>query len=124
MSQHLEALERANVVRIARAELKRAIKAGEVGGAEVLLGEIPDWLEQLRVEDLCRSVPRFSWRSFQRLMQEAQAGLTQTVGGLTARQQKAIGEGMAEWELAAQERRRARSRRLLTGTSRGKGMAA
>lgn len=124
MAQHLEALERANVVRIARAELKLAIKRGEVRAAEVVLGEIPDWLEQLRVEDLCRAVPRFSWRAYQQLMQGAQSGLTLTLGDLTTRQRGAIGEGLAEWEIAAEDRRRARSRRLTTGARRGKGMAA
>ncbi len=124
MAQHLKALERANVVRLARAELKRAIKDGEVGGAEVLLGSIPDWLEQLRVEDLCKAVPRFSWRSCQRLMQDAQAGPTRTLGALTARQRKAIGEGLAEWEIAAEKRRRARSHRSGSAARRGKGMVA
>ncbi len=35
--QHLQALERANRVRLARAELKRRIADGEITAAEVLL---------------------------------------------------------------------------------------
>jgi len=111
VEQHLKALQQANLVRLARADLKRAIKAREVTAAEVLLGEIPDWLEEMRVEDLCNAVPRFSWRHFQRLMQEAKAGLALTVFGLTPRQRLVIAEWLAEWEVAADERHRARARR-------------
>jgi hypothetical protein len=124
VAQHLEALQRANVVRLARAELKRAIKNRDVGGAEVLLGEIPEWLEEMRVEDLCNAIPRFSWRAYQQVMQEAGAGLSLTIGALTTRQRQAIGVGLAEWETAADERRRARTRRRANGLPRSKGMAA
>lgn len=111
MAQHLEALERANVVRIARAELKRAVKAGDVMAAEVLLAEVPDWLEQLPLEELCNAIPRFGWRHYQRLMQETHTGLTATIRQLTPRKRKEVAEGLAEWEAAAAERR-ARPRRI------------
>ncbi len=35
--QHMRALERANQVRLARAELKRRVAGGEIGVAEVIL---------------------------------------------------------------------------------------
>lgn len=131
MEQHLEALERANEIRFARAELKRALKEGNVGGAEVLLGQIPEWLRAMRLEEFCRAIPRFSRRSYQRVMQEVGAGLTLTIGGLTSRQRTALGEALAVWEIEAAERRAAGARRESTRQERearrlrnGLGMAA
>jgi hypothetical protein len=39
--QHLQALQRANAVRLARAELKRRVSLGEIGAADVV--EDPPW---------------------------------------------------------------------------------
>ena len=39
--QHMRALERANQVRLARAELKRRVASGEIGVAEVILAHQP-----------------------------------------------------------------------------------
>src|ERR1022692_3939618 len=49
--QHMRALERANQVRLARAELKRRIAAGEIAVAEVIL-ECPWETESMAVADL------------------------------------------------------------------------
>lgn len=96
--QHLVALDRANVVRLARAELKRAIRNREVLVAEVLLGDIPDWLEQMRVEELVLTIPRFPLREFERLMATTKAKLTQVVGGLGDRRRYFLAIAIAEWE--------------------------
>jgi hypothetical protein len=101
----MEALERANVVRLARAELKRHIKAGDVLVAEVLLGEVPDWLEAMPVEELCNSIRRFQRKQFEQLAFAVPFGLFATVGKLTSRQLSALGNTLAEWETAAVERR-------------------
>lgn len=106
----MEALQRANEVRWARAELKRAVKAREVMVAEILAGDIPDWLEALPLEELMNAIPGFSWRVSQRLRQESMVSLTATMGGLTKRQLRDLGGALADWEAAAQQRR-ARPRR-------------
>jgi hypothetical protein len=103
----MEALERANVVRFARAELKRDLKAGHVLATEVLLSEIPDWLESMPVEKLILSTPHFPRRVYHRLMYAAAAGLGSTVGSLTERQRRVLGDRVGDWELRHWARRAA-----------------
>lgn len=102
MSQHVEALERANIVRLARAELKKAVKAREVMVAEILAGEVPDWLERMPFFELCGAIPRFSDRHFTRLVEEGGARPTLLVGQLTRRQRGVFAESLAVWESAAE----------------------
>jgi hypothetical protein len=113
----MEALHQANFVRLARAELKRHVKAGDVKVAEILMGEIPDWLERMPLEELCNSIPRFSFRRYQRLAFATPFGLTISVGGLTERQREAAGEALGEWEADADHRRRAREHRRSNGAA-------
>jgi hypothetical protein len=108
MAQHLEALERANVVRYARAELKRAVKAGDVKVAEVLMGDIPDWLGRMRLEELCMCLHRFPIATYHRFTTQAGVGAARLIGELTARQRRALSELLADWEVPAQERQRIR----------------
>lgn len=124
MAQHLEALERANFVRLARVDLKRAIKAGEVKVSEILMGEIPDWLERMELWELCQAIPRYQWRFHQRLMQDTNTSLNPTLGVLTDRKCSLIAEGLAEWEEGADARRRARSRRHRVRTDTARRRAA
>jgi len=104
MAQHLLALESANEIRIARSELKKAVKAREVLVAEVLLGETPDWLRQMSVEALALTVPGLGQRRFQRLMNGAQISLGARIGNLTQRQRDALAETFCEWELRVPRR--------------------
>jgi hypothetical protein len=124
VTQHMEALERANTVRLARAKLKRDIKAREVMVAEVLAGEIPDWLRTMRLEELCNAIPRYSWRHFQRLMQKNQARLTATVGDLTWRKRQAIAFDLAAFEVEAETRRARRRSRANGAGARAKAAGA
>jgi hypothetical protein len=107
MSQHLEALQRANTVRHGRAQLKRDIKAGEILVTEILSVEIPDWLMTMRVEELALTIPRFQRRLFQRAMFAADAGLGLAVGALTPRQRSILVDRIGEWELRRWDRARA-----------------
>jgi hypothetical protein len=111
VEQHMQALELANSIRLARAELKRHIKAGDVLAAEVLLGDVPDFLEGMRLEEFCNAIPRYQWRFHQQLMQSTHTGLAAVIGDLTARKRRLIAEELGEWEAAADERRRARAHR-------------
>lgn len=119
MNQHLQALERANFVRLTRVDLKTAIKAHEVMVAEVLLGEIPDWLEAMLLEELCNAILRYGRTRYQRLMQDTHTGAGATVGGLTERKRTELAEHLAEWEAGVASRRRARARRHRTRAAQG-----
>ena len=52
--QHLQALQRANEVRLARADLKRRIAQGHVSAAEIVLACPPE-VEGMAVADLLMS---------------------------------------------------------------------
>ena len=56
--QHLRALEHANRVRLARAELKRQIAAGTAGVAETVL-ELPWEVESMSISELLMSQRRW-----------------------------------------------------------------
>jgi hypothetical protein len=119
MEQHMQALQRASFVRLARAELKRAVKAREVLVGEILLTEIPDWLGSMRLEELCNAIPGSTWRHFQRAMQETHTKLSATLGGLTPRKREMLGELLASWEAVGEmprKQRRAYQRRGLFGS--------
>lgn len=102
-----DALAKANRNRFARAELKRHIAAGDVLAGEVLLSSIPDWLSNMSIEELVMSAPRFFRKIFVRAMEDTNTHLTATLGGLTARKRRELGEMILETE----ERRLDRKRR-------------
>jgi hypothetical protein len=106
--QCIQALGRANEVRLARVELKAAIKGGDVLLAEVLLADLPDWLSNMRAEDLAACVRRLRRSTWHGWMYRAGAGLGARVGGLTDRQRGIIGRELAEWEAACRERQERR----------------
>ena len=94
----MAALQRANEVRLARVALKRDIKAGEVLASEVLLGDIPDWLEGMRLEELCGAIPRFGWRHFERSIHRTHTRFSATVADLTTRKREVVAEDLADYE--------------------------
>ena len=66
--QHLQALERANAVRLARAALKRAIACGEVSAADVIL-DAPWEAETMTVADLLTSQRRWGQTRCRKFLQ-------------------------------------------------------
>jgi hypothetical protein len=71
--QRIEALEVANAVRAAQAQLKQAIKHGELDPVLIVLGQDDVWgrfAEELKLEPLLRSVPRFGRRTVHSILTE------------------------------------------------------
>ncbi len=87
--QHLRALERANAVRLARAELKRRIAAGDIGAADVILGS-PWEAESMTVADLLASQRRWGRTRCRRFLQSIPMSESKTVGSMTDRQRHAV----------------------------------
>ena len=87
--QHLQALERANAVRLARAELKRRIAAGDMNAAEVILSS-PWEVESMTVGDLLTSQRRWGATRCRRLLQAVPISESKTVGAMTERQRLAL----------------------------------
>jgi hypothetical protein len=91
--QHMRALERANQVRLARAELKRRIGTGEVSAGEVILA-CPWEAESMTVADVLMSQRRWGHTRCRKFLAAIPISETKTVGTLTERQRRALDGGL------------------------------
>jgi hypothetical protein len=91
--QHLQALEHANRVRLARAALKRRIAAGELGVIEVVLS-CPWEVHSMSISDLVMSQKRWGRARCSRLLRSIGVPENKAVGTLTERQRAALTEVM------------------------------
>jgi hypothetical protein len=87
--QHLQALEYANRVRLARARMKRRIAAGELAAAEVILS-CPWQAHSMSVSDLLMSQKRWGRARCRRLLIGLGVPENKQVGTLTERQRLAL----------------------------------
>ncbi len=83
--QYMRALERANKVRLARADLKRRIATGELEAAEVIL-QCPWEAQSMTIADLLMSQRRWGASRARKLLTQLQLSETKTLGSLTDRQ--------------------------------------
>ena len=87
--QHLQALEYANRVRLARARMKRRIAAGELSAAEVILS-CPWQAHSMSISDLLMSQKRWGRARCKRLLVALGVPENTQVGTLTERQRLAL----------------------------------
>ena len=87
--QHMRALEQANRVRLARAELKRQVADGTVTVADVV-AECPWEAESMTIADLLMSQHRWGRTRCRRFLASVPMGETKTVGSMTERQRRAL----------------------------------
>ena len=87
--QHLQALEYANRVRLARARMKRRIAAGELSAAEVVLS-CPWQAHSMSISDLLMSQKRWGRARCRRLLVSLGVPENKQVGTLTERQRLAL----------------------------------
>ena len=92
--QHLRALEYANRVRLARAQMKHQIADGELTAAEVVLG-CPWQAHSMSVSDLLMSQKRWGRTRCRRLLMSLGVPENKQVGTLTERQRLALSEELA-----------------------------
>ncbi len=83
--QYMRALERANKVRLARAELKRRVSTGEITVAEVIL-DCPWEAESMAVADLLMSQRRWGQTRCRKFLAQVPMSEKKTVGSMTERQ--------------------------------------
>jgi hypothetical protein len=83
--QHMQALARANRVRLARAELKRSIGRGEMDVAEVIR-ECPWETESMTLAELLTSQRRWGRTRARKLLQALALSENKRIGTLTPRQ--------------------------------------
>jgi hypothetical protein len=87
--QHMRALERANKVRLARAELKRRVAMGEIDVAEVIL-DCPWEAQSMAVADLLMSQRRWGQTRCRKFLVQIPMSETKTVGSMTDRQRRTL----------------------------------
>jgi hypothetical protein len=87
--QYMRALERANEVRIARAELKRRVAAGAADVAELVL-ECPWEVQSMAVSDLLTSQRRWGQTRCRKLLAQVPLSERKTLGSMTDRQRRTL----------------------------------
>jgi hypothetical protein len=87
--QHMRALERANKVRLARAELKRRVAIGEIEAAEVIL-DCPWEADSMAVADLLMSQRRWGQTRCRKFLAQIPMSEKKTVGSMTERQRRTL----------------------------------
>src|SRR5215208_4031396 len=92
--QHLQALEYANRVRLARAGMKRRVAAGELSAAEVILS-CPWQAHSMSISDLLMSQKRWGRARCRRLLVALGVPENKQVGTLTERQRLALASVLA-----------------------------
>lgn len=85
LDQRMEALKRANDIRVKRAQLKKDLKAGRVR-VEEILATPPEYVETAKVFDMLMAVPKFGRVKAARFLNQCRISQSKTVGGLSERQ--------------------------------------
>src|ERR671931_1203323 len=85
LDQRMEALRRANDIRVQRAKLKKNLKDGRVS-IEEILREPPEYVSTAKVFDMLMAVPKFGRVKAARLLNQCRISQSKTVGGLSDRQ--------------------------------------
>src|SRR5690242_735617 len=89
----MRALERANMVRLARAELKRAIARGDVDAAEVVR-DCPWETESMTLAELLTSQRRWGRTRARKFLQGLGLNENKRLGTLTARQRSLLASAL------------------------------
>ncbi len=121
--QHMRALERANQVRLARAELKRRVAGGEIDVAEVIL-ECPWEAQSMAVADLLMSQRRWGQTRCRKFLAQLPMSEQKTVGSMTERQRRTLAAMLAAPGPATMPSPWVRARRMQAGAATGSQMTA
>lgn len=92
--QHMRALERANSVRLARAELKRAIARGDREAADVV-SECPWETESMTIAELLTSQRRWGRTRARKFLMPLSLNENKQLGTLTPRQRRLLATELA-----------------------------
>ncbi len=87
--QYMRALERANQVRLARAELKRRVGIGDIDVAEVIL-DCPWEAQSMAVADLLMSQRRWGQTRCRKFLSQIPMSEKKTIGSMTERQRRTL----------------------------------
>ena len=85
LDQRMEALRRANEIRVRRAQLKKDLKLGSVQ-IEHILNDPPEYVATAKVFDMLLAVPKLGRVKATRFLNQCRISQAKTVGGLSERQ--------------------------------------
>lgn len=89
LDQRMDALRRANDVRVKRAQLKKDLKSGRVR-VEDVLADPPDYVGTAKVFDVLMAVPKFGRVKAARFLNQCRISQSKTVAGLSDRQRQEL----------------------------------
>ena len=89
--QRLRALEHANAIRLARAELKRLIAGGEISAADVIL-QCPEAARRWTISELLLSQRRWGSSRARKFLERNGVSEIKLIGSLTERQRLVLAE--------------------------------
>jgi hypothetical protein len=89
LTQRLDALGKANLVRTRRARLKRDLKAGHES-IHQLLQNPPEYIETAKVFDMLLAVPKYGRVKVNKLLTQCRISPSKTIGGLSERQRNEL----------------------------------
>ena len=89
LDQRMDALKRANDVRVRRAKLKKDLKAGRVS-IHVLLLDPPEYVLTAKVFDMLLAVPKYGRVKVNKVLQQCRISPSKTIGGLSQRQRSEL----------------------------------
>ena len=89
LEQRMEALRRANDIRVRRARLKKDLKDGRVR-VEDILADPPDYVGTAKVFDVLMAVPKFGRVKAARFLNQCRISQAKTVAGLSDRQREEL----------------------------------
>jgi hypothetical protein len=89
LNQRMDALQRANEIRMRRAQLKRDLKSGRLSIHE-LLKEPPEYLETAKVFDMLLAVPKYGRVKANKILVNCRIAPSKTIGGLSERQRSEL----------------------------------
>jgi hypothetical protein len=93
-AQHMQALQIANQVRLARSRLKRRIAAGELAAGEVI-STCPWEVQSMPIAELLRSQNRWGGQRCRSFLKSISMSETKTIGSMTPRERKALVEALS-----------------------------
>src|SRR5256885_12787837 len=85
LDQRMEALKRANDIRVRRAQPKKDLKTGSANIDDVLRNP-PEYVSTAKVFDILMAVPKFGRVKAARFLNQCRISQSKTVGGLSERQ--------------------------------------
>jgi hypothetical protein len=89
LKQRFDALERANEIRTARANLKKDLKAGRVAIQDLIL-DPPEWLATAKMFDMLIATPKYGRVKVNRILTQCRISPSKTIGGLSERQRQEV----------------------------------